>query len=170
MIIEEVNYCLRCGSSLNTAHRDSRLRKVCLNCDWIYFPDPKVAVAALITKGSQVLLVRRANNPARGLWTLPAGFMDAGEDTIAAVEREVLEETGLIIKTTDLIDVLSGQEHPRGAHIIIFYRAEIISGEATPGDDVDRVSFFNRSNLPPMAFKTTQKILQDHPPKKPTTL
>jgi len=100
MIIEDVNYCLRCGSSLNTAQRDGRLRKICLNCDWIYFPDPKVAVAALITKGSQVLLVRRANNPARGLWTLPAGFVDAGEDTIAAVEREVLEETGLTIKTT----------------------------------------------------------------------
>jgi ADP-ribose pyrophosphatase YjhB (NUDIX family) len=158
MIIEDVNYCLRCGSSLNTAQRDGRLRKICLNCDWIYFPDPKVAVAALITKGSQVLLVRRANNPARGLWTLPAGFVDAGEDTIAAVEREVLEETGLTIKTTGLIEVLSGQEHPRGAHIIIFYRAEIISGELTPGDDVDRVSFFDRSDLPPLAFKTTHKI------------
>lgn len=163
MIVEDVNYCPRCGSSIKTAHRDGRSRKVCTDCDWIYFPDPKVAVAALITKGSQVLLVRRANNPARGLWTLPAGFVDAGEDPIAAIEREGLEETGLTIKTTGLIDVLSGQEHPRGAHIIIFYRAEIIAGELIPGDDVDRVSFFDRSDLPPLAFNTTQRILQKQP-------
>ena len=111
------------------------------------------------------MLVRRANNPARGLWTLPVGFVDAGEDPAAAVERDGLEETGLTFKTTGLIDVLSGQEHPRGAHIIIFYCAEIIAGELNPGDDVDRVSFFDRSNLPPLAFKTTQKILRNHPSK-----
>ena len=164
MSFEEVNYCPRCGNSLETGHRDGRLRKLCSNCGWIYYPDPKVAVAALIMKGSRVLLVRRANNPARGLWTLPAGFVDAGEDPIAAVERECLEETGLTIKSTGLINVLSGQEHPRGAHLIIFYRAEIVAGDLTPSDDVDRVSFFDRSNLPPLAFKTTQKILEDHPP------
>jgi len=44
--------------------------------------------------------------------------VDAGEDPIAAIERELMEETGLTIKTTGLIDVLSGQEHPFGAHNI----------------------------------------------------
>jgi ADP-ribose pyrophosphatase YjhB (NUDIX family) len=70
--------------------------------------------------------------------------VDAGEDPIAPIESECLEETGLTIKITDLINVLFGQEHPRGAHIVIFYRAEIVTGELTPGDDVDRVSFYDK--------------------------
>jgi len=50
------------------------------------------------------------------------------------------------------VDVLYGQEHPRGAHILIAYRAEVISGELRSGDDVDEVGFFRRGELPPLAF------------------
>ena len=84
-----------------------------------------------------MLLVRRAVDPQRGLWTLPAGFIDAGEDPIMAVQRECLEETGLEIAVTGLIEVLYGLEHPRGAHILLVYRTEIMGGELLPGDDVD---------------------------------
>lgn len=90
---------------------------------------------------------------------MPAGFVDAGEDPAEAAARECREETGLIIQIRDLITVLSGQEHPRGAHIIIFYRGEIVSGELSPGDDVDKVEFFPLADLPPLAFKTTQVVL-----------
>jgi ADP-ribose pyrophosphatase YjhB (NUDIX family) len=103
--------------------------------------------------------VRRVNEPARGLWTLPAGFIDAGEDPIKAAERECFEETGLTVRITGLLDVLAGQEHPRGAHIVIFYRAEVLSGVLHPGDDVDSASFFSRDQLPALAFTTTQRIL-----------
>jgi ADP-ribose pyrophosphatase YjhB (NUDIX family) len=59
-----------------------------------------------------------------------------------------------------LVDVISGQEHPRGAHIVIVYRAEIVGGRLEPADDVDRVDFFPLDGLPPLAFKTTRKILK----------
>jgi len=94
------------------------------------------------------------------LWTLPAGFIDAGEDPREALARECLEETGLTVRPTELFDVLYGQEHPRGAHILIVYRAQVISGNSLPGDDVDGVGFFGRDDLPPLAFSTTQKILR----------
>jgi ADP-ribose pyrophosphatase YjhB (NUDIX family) len=158
--LDEVNYCLRCGHQLTQAERLGRLRPVCPACDWIYFADPKVAAAALIEHGGQVLLVRRANDPKRGLWTLPAGFVDAGEDPAQAVERECLEETGLQVRVMGLLDVLFGQEHARGAHILIAYQAEVVSGELRPGDDVDGAAFFPSDDLPPLAFTTTQKILK----------
>jgi 8-oxo-dGTP diphosphatase len=158
-ILSEVKYCIRCGAALVTATRFGAQRHTCPECDWIYFPDPKVASAALIEKYGRVLLVRRLNNPGRGLWTLPAGFVDAGEDPSRSAERECLEETGLQVRVTGLLDVLAGQEHPRGAHILIVYRAEIIEGELQPGDDVDRVEFFPKDFLPPLAFETTRKIL-----------
>lgn len=160
MLADEVNYCPRCGAKLTQAERFGRLRPVCPACDWIYFADPKVAVAVLLERGAKILLVRRAVDPARGLWTLPAGFVDAGENPERAAERELLEETGLQAKVTELLDVMSGQEHPRGAHIVIFYRAELLSGTLRADDDVDRVAFFSRNDLPPLAFSTTQRILQ----------
>lgn len=157
--LDDVNYCIRCGTELILAERYGRERKTCPACDWVYFADPKVAVAALILLDGKVLLVRRGINPRRGLWTLPAGFVDAGEDPVHAAERECLEEAGIQVKVSDLVTVLFGQEHPRGAHIIIFYRAEIISGELVPGDDVDQVAFFDRYSLPPLAFQSTQQVL-----------
>jgi ADP-ribose pyrophosphatase YjhB (NUDIX family) len=160
MIADEVNFCPRCGSTLVKALYFGRQRPACPTCGWIYFADPKVAVAALVEQKQSILLVRRINEPQRGLWTLPAGFVDAEEDPVRAAERECLEEAGLYVHVTGILDVLYGQEHPRGAHILIVYRAEILSGEIRPGDDADQVSFFDRQSLPPLAFTTTQRIIE----------
>jgi 8-oxo-dGTP diphosphatase len=160
MIIPEINYCPQCGSKLLQQERFGRLRPTCPSCEWIYFPDPKVAAAALIEMDDKILLVRRSFDPGRGLWTLPAGFVDAGEDPAEAAERECKEETGLNVKVSGLLDVFHGQEHPRGAHILIVYRARIISGKLTPDDDADGVGFFPCNQLPPLAFSTTHKILE----------
>jgi ADP-ribose pyrophosphatase YjhB (NUDIX family) len=141
------------------AERYGRLRPVCPHCSWVYFADPKVAVGVLVEKDARVLLVRRANDPKRGFWTLPAGFVDAGEDPARAAERECLEETGLEVTVSHLLDVISGQEHARGAHFVIFYAAQIHGGSLAPGDDVDQVAFFDRDELPALAFTTTEKIL-----------
>jgi 8-oxo-dGTP diphosphatase len=160
MLSDEVNFCPRCGSSVIQAERFGQLRQVCPTCDWVYFADPKVAAAVLVERDGRVLLVRRANEPLRGLWTLPAGFVDAGEDPAEAAERECKEETGLQVQVTGLLDVLSGLEHPRGAHILIVYRAEVQGGDLRAADDVDRAEFFSRQELPPLAFSTTRNILQ----------
>ena len=159
MNLKDVRFCPRCGTRLIHAQRAGRTRPSCPSCDWVYFPDPKVAAAVLVERGDQVLLVRRTNNLHIGMWTLPAGFIDAGEEPARAAERECLEETGLHVRVTELIDVIPGQEHPAGAHFVIAYRAEIISGELQAGDDADDVGFFRRDQLPPIAFQATKKVL-----------
>ena len=160
MIADQVKYCPRCGTLLVTHEQSGRQRPACPACRWIYFPDPKVAVAALVIHQGKVLLVRRTNTPMRGYWTLPAGFVDAGEDPARAVERECREETGLSVTTSRLLDVIAGQVHARGADILIVYQVEICSGTLKPGDDADRAQFFDLSDLPPLAFSSTQAILQ----------
>jgi ADP-ribose pyrophosphatase YjhB (NUDIX family) len=160
-LTNQVNYCLRCGTRLIVQEQFGKPRPTCPNCAWIYFADPKVAVAVLVEQDGQVLLARRGNDPLRGLWTLPAGFVDAGEDPRLAAERECLEETGLQVRVTDLLDIIPGQEHPRGAHILIVYRGEYLSGVMQPGDDVDQAGFFSRDQLPPLAFASTARILFD---------
>ena len=157
--VQDYCFCPHCSTRLVQAERFGRQRQVCPACGWVYFADPKVAAAVLVEHDGQVLFVRRANDPMRGLWTLPAGFVDADENPQRAAERECLEETGLVIQVTDLLDVIYGQEHPRGAHIIIAYRGKIISGQLQPGDDVDQVAFYRLDELPELAFETTHKIL-----------
>jgi ADP-ribose pyrophosphatase YjhB (NUDIX family) len=155
----DYHFCPRCGSGLGQEQRFGRLRPVCPQCGWIYFADPKVAVAVLIEKDNKVLLVRRANDPNRGLWTLPAGFVDAGEDPAVAAVRECFEETNLHIRIVKLLDVIAGQEHPRGADILIAYQGEIVEGKAAPGDDADQVGYFSRQALPALAFNSTKGLL-----------
>lgn len=160
---DQIKFCPLCGTNVIISTRAGRLRPVCPFCDWVFFPDPKVAVVAVIIRDGTVLLTRRVNMPQQGLWTFPGGFVDAGEDPARAAERECLEETGLRVKISGLVDVLSGQEHPRGADILIVYNGEILSGEVQPGDDADLVEFFPLDGLPPLAFHSTQEIINRIP-------
>jgi ADP-ribose pyrophosphatase YjhB (NUDIX family) len=155
----EFIYCPRCGTKLNHEELYGKLRPVCPQCEWIHFVDPKVAAAVLIEQDGLVLLVRRAGDPFRGFWTLPAGFIDGGEDPAEAAARECLEETGLNVRVNGILDIISGREHPRGADFIIVYHAEVIDGELTPADDADAAEWFGRENLPPLAFRATQVVL-----------
>lgn len=154
-----VKFCPRCGTAVEYHDKYGAVRPVCPNCHYIHFQDPKVAAAVLVKEGSRVLLVRRANEPHRGLWTLPAGFVNGGEDPAEAAARECLEETGLTVRVTSVYDVIAGREHERGADFIIVYVAEVLSGDMAPADDADAVAWFERSQLPPLAFEATKKVL-----------
>ena len=160
MSTSEFNFCPRCGASVTHIEKFGRVRPVCPQCGWIHFVDPKVAAAALIAQDGRVLLVRRVNDPHRGLWTLPAGFVDGGEDPAEAAARECLEETGLRVRVTRVFDIVSGREHPRGADFVIVYLAEVLGGDMKPDDDADAVEWFDKNNLPQLAFRATQKVLQ----------
>jgi 8-oxo-dGTP diphosphatase len=155
----EFNYCPCCGTPVNHEERFGKIRPVCPQCGWIHFVDPKVAAAVLIEQDGHVLLVRRANEPFRGLWTLPAGFIDGGEDPALAAARECLEETGLNVHVTRVLDIISGKEHPRGADFIIVYLATVVGGELKPDDDADAAEWFPRESLPQLAFRATQVVL-----------
>ncbi len=160
MIEGPIQFCPRCGSPLISRLHSGKLRPTCPQCQWIYFPDPKVAVAVLVKKNSQILLVQRKYDPQKGYWTMPSGFVDAGEDPSAAAKRECLEETGFNVGNIRLLEVLFSQEHPRGASILIIYQADILQGELMPGDDASQAAFFNTSDLPPLAFASTKELLQ----------
>ena len=157
----QIKYCPRCGAEVAHEDKFGMMRPVCPQCGWIHFIDPKVAAAVLVERDGRVLLVRRANEPFRGLWTLPAGFVNGGEDPAEAAARECLEETGLNVRVTQVLDVIAGREHERGADFVIVYHAEVINGELVPADDADAADWFTRDKLPSLAFRATQKILTE---------
>ena len=159
MATTEFNFCPRCATPVTHEHRFGAMREICPKCGWIHFVDPKVAAGVLVIADARVLLVRRVNEPYRGLWTLPAGFVNGGEDPAEAAARECLEETGLSVKVTRVFDIVAGREHPRGADFVIVYQAEVIGGEMQAHDDADAVEWFDKQHLPPLAFRATRKVL-----------
>jgi 8-oxo-dGTP diphosphatase len=156
---QPIRFCALCGTPTDLIEKFGAKRPVCPACGWIYFADPKVAAGVVVEQDGKVLLTRRINEPYRGLWSLPAGFVDAHEDPARAAERECLEETGLLVRVTGLLDVIAGREHHRGADILIVYRAEIVGGGLCAGDDADMVDFFAYDALPELAFTATGKVL-----------
>lgn len=155
----ELNYCPQCGCALEEREAFGRMRRFCPTCGRVIFRDHKVAAGAIVERAGQVLLARRRMQPGRGMWTFPAGFVEFDEDPAAAATRECREETGLEVTITGLLEVIAGQEHARGADIVIIYRAQPAGGELKPGDDVDEVAFFSPDALPPLAFRATRIAL-----------
>jgi ADP-ribose pyrophosphatase len=78
----------------------------------------------------RLLLVRRANEPGRGLWSIPGGRVEPGEDDAAAVVREMAEETGLVVEPGALIGRVR-----RGRYEIADYRCTVVGGTLRAGDD-----------------------------------
>lgn len=136
------------------------VRPTCPQCSWVQYEDPKVAAGVLLLCESQVLLVRRTMDPYLGLWSIPAGFVNAFELPEAAAVRETREETGLDVVIERLFTVLSGREHPRGADILLVYLATQVGGELAAADDADQAGWFKLDALPPLAFETTRKVLE----------
>lgn len=157
---DAVRFCIQCGAPLERHYLFGQERPVCPACGWIFFADPKVAAGVVVEdEQGAVLLVRRINEPGRGLWSFPAGFIDADENPARAAERECLEETGLVVEATGLLELIAGREHPRGADIILAYTARVVGGTLQPGDDADLAQFFPRDALPPLAFRATRVAL-----------
>ncbi|HLB64195.1 MAG TPA: NUDIX hydrolase [Anaerolineales bacterium] len=156
---EAVRYCPSCGAPVEYRFTFGRRRPVCPSCGRIHFENPRVAAAVVVERDGAILLVRRVNDPSRGQWTLPAGFVDAGEDPRLAAARECLEETGLEVNVARLLDVIAGQEHARGASIVIVYRAEVRGGILRAGDDADAAEFFRPDQIPPLGFDATRQAV-----------
>ena len=86
--------------------------------------------------------------------------MDGDEEPGDAARRECLEETGLIVETGELIDLVSGREHEQGADIVLVFQAKLTGGKIQAGDDAAKAEFFPLDSLPPLAFKATSKTLE----------
>lgn len=106
----------------------------------IYPVHPVPSVGAVVFKEGRVLLVQRAQPPARGQWAIPGGRIGLGETLRQAAEREVLEETGIVITAREPIytfDLVERDQQGRVCfhYVIVDLAADYVEGEVLPGDD-----------------------------------
>jgi len=122
---------------------------------------PSITTDGIILKDKQILLIKRKNEPFKGKWALPGGFVEYGEKTEDAVIREASEETGLKTKIRTLAGVYSDPNRdPRGHIITIIYVLDIVEGNVKAGDDASDVKFFDVHQLPALATDHN-KIIND---------
>jgi ADP-ribose pyrophosphatase len=132
------------------------------------YPDaPRPAVGAVVFKGDTVLLVQRGNPPSRGMWSIPGGRVRLGETLQAAAEREILEETGVVVRANAPIlafDVI--QKDDRGVvkyhYVIVDLVADYVSGEPLAGDDAADARWITANELARIAVNpATRRLLAE---------
>ena len=131
------------------------------------YPDsPQLAVGAIVMRDNKVLLVKRGRPPGQGLWAVPGGRVKLGETLKEAVEREVREETGLIVRARNPVyafDLIERDEQGRIQYhyVVVDLLADYIDGQPSPDDDALEarwVSFEALRDLP--ASRTTREVLR----------
>lgn len=137
------------GVSIAFSHRvpegDSLPRAVCDTCGFINYVNPKIVVGSVVTHGEKFLMCRRAIEPRRGYWTLPAGFMEEKETSEEGAAREAMEEANAHIRVRDLLAVYN---IPRISQVQLMYRAELLSPDVSAGAESLEVAFFTWDELP----------------------
>jgi ADP-ribose pyrophosphatase YjhB (NUDIX family) len=138
---------------------DTRARLVCPDCGYIEYTNPKIVVGAVCTWNDKVLLCRRAIPPARGRWTIPAGFMELGETTGQGAAREVWEEARARVTIADLIGVY---EIPHISQVNVIYHAPMSGPACEAGEESEDARLFRWSEIPwdELAFPSVRWALE----------
>ena len=124
---------------------DDRVRLVCPECRYVAYQNPLIVVGSVPVWEERILLCRRAIEPCRGLWTLPAGFMEEYETTLEGAVREAREEAGANIEIDALLAIY---QLPRISQVHMFYRARLLSPEIAAGTESLEVALVPWSEIP----------------------
>lgn len=155
--------CPRCGNELERAERAVR----CAHCDLSVYATPSpTASAILVDEQGRVLLARRTNDPGAGLWDLLGGFVEEGEAGLAALRREIEEETGLEIEPLAFLGAYPDRYGDEGIYTLnLYWTARITGGElALEADELAEVAWFAPGELPAadeFAFANTVEALEE---------
>jgi len=146
-------HCLYCGTGITKKEEDNVLRDYCPDCHCFFYENPLPVVSSILDSSRNILLVKRDRRPSRGLWCLPTGFAEAGENIEDAALRELEEETGIRGRISRLLDVHSYNSRFYGDLLFLTFVVEQTGGKLEAGDDCSHARFFPASKMPRLAFR-----------------
>lgn len=157
------NFCSACGQPAATVvpEGDNRARSVCTACGTVHYVNPKLVVGSVPEYEGRILLCRRAIQPRKGFWTVPAGFMELGETLGEAALRETWEEAlarvelGSLFSVVDVVN--AGQVH-------VFFRARLPRPEFGAGAETLETRLFSPDEIPwdDLAFPSIRIALEQY--------
>jgi len=156
-----MNYCSLCGSATQKKipDGDSRERDVCIDCGEIHYSNPKIIAGCVPYHKEKVLLCKRAIEPRKGFWTLPAGFMENQETTQEGALRETWEEATARVEIDHLYRVFNV---PQINQVYFLFKANLSSLDFKPGEESLETELFSEDDIPwdEIAFLTVSKTLK----------
>jgi ADP-ribose pyrophosphatase YjhB (NUDIX family) len=157
----KISFCSQCGNATSqiTPEGDNKSRAVCQSCEFVDYQNPKIVAGCLVTYADQVLLCKRAIEPRKGFWTLPAGYMEMAESTEDAAIRETYEEACADVSDLALYTLY---DLPYISQFYIFYKAELSKPEFGVGVESLEVALFNEEDIPwdQLAFPIVGRTLK----------
>jgi len=142
-----MKYCTQCGGTVSKSipQGDNRERFVCGHCQHIHYQNPRIIAGCLPFFEDQVLLCRRAIEPRRGMWTLPAGFLENGESISDGAVRETLEEANARVRVDSIYTIFS---LPHISQVYVFYRAQLLDLDFSAGEESLETKLFREQEIP----------------------
>ncbi|MFP6731120.1 MAG: NUDIX hydrolase [Alphaproteobacteria bacterium] len=146
---------------LKVPEGDTHERLVCETCGFIHYKNPVVVVGSVCVWQDKFLLCRRAIEPRRGYWTIPAGYLELEESTAEGAAREALEEACARIEIDALLAVY---DIPRISQVQIFYAAHLASPDVAPGVESLETKLLDWADIPwdDLAFPSVHWALNDY--------
>ena len=162
-----LEYCSNCGKKNIYGFIDGSNRYHCPSCHAIHYENPKPTATIVCMNNNQILLAKRAYEPAKGEWGLPGGFMELNETLEEATQRELKEETNLKGHVSSILSTCSHYGTIFGDILLI--GVEVIVDDFSmmkPGDDVSDLKFFNMDDLPNITFYCHNKFINEFKTKE----
>lgn len=129
------------------------------------YPDrPIIGVGAVIIQNGRALIVRRNTEPLKGEWSVPGGVLELGEKLRDGVRREALEETGLSVEPSEVLEVFDSifsdeQGRTQYHYVLIDYLCSVLEGEAVAGSDVSEVKWATEDELPDLGLRESIELV-----------
>ena len=155
-----MKFCSNCGApvQLRVPAGDTLPRHVCDACHTIHYQNPRMVVGCIPEWEDRILLCRRAIEPRRGLWTVPAGYMENGETTFHGALRETLEEANARVEIGPLYALYN---IPHINQVYILFRGRLLDLDVSPGAETLEVRLFAENDIPwdGIAFASVRNTL-----------
>ena len=158
-----LEFCSNCGKKNKFGEKDGNKRFYCSSCNTIHYENPKPTATLICPSNNSILLVKRAKEPGKGLWGLPGGFIERGENLEMGAARELLEETNLQGTVKKILGTCCHFNTIFGDILLIGMEVQIADWSTIrAGDDATEAVLFPLDGLPPLAFPCHENIVTNY--------
>ncbi|MGI9401272.1 MAG: NUDIX domain-containing protein [Rhizobiaceae bacterium] len=154
-----MSYPLQPSFEKSVPKGDTHKRSVCEHCGFVNYQNPKIVTGSVVRHDGRFLMCRRAIEPRRGYWTIPAGYLEMHETPEDGARREAFEEANAELQLEGLLAVYTV---PRLSQVQLIYRASLVRPEFSAGEESLEVALYDWDEIPwdDIAFPTVHWALE----------